>query len=137
MVSISQEQCWLVYRIENKYGMGPFTSCDDLAHFLTDMHKQEGPKTGIMRTPADDEGLTSSTSGEYNRWYMYFGFASIEQMLAYFGYREDILSEIASHGYGVSIYRVLASAVIEGTHQLCFYKHYAEKIETISILNGT
>ncbi len=113
-----------VFRIENSNGTGPYRHSEigsELCRINSGTTNHPGPSSD-----KDSEGKPLCNFLWQDRSYI-FGFASLEQLLAWF---LDELELLRSHGFVVSVYE--SSQVVEGRFQVIFIRE-SDPIETIKL----
>jgi hypothetical protein len=126
---VKNEDFVLVYRIENKNGYGAYQVGANWS-----WSGMVGPYDNAQHPqPETDSALAPFWKELTNRIDWYFGFASKEQMRAWF-YADEWLQALKDAGARLSIYKVHKARFHAGHTQAIFKKGQAELVEVADLI---
>jgi hypothetical protein len=111
----------LVYRVENKYLKGPYTSYSNRHFSQTELFNFCGER---HPNPFNDEGICDFWCGNSRRLSFYFGFKSIEDLKDWF-FMDEAIDALYKDDFHVIVYNLDKRRVIFGSKQVIFEKEKA------------
>lgn len=115
----------LVYRVENRYGEGPYVN--DNSYNCRCYDNVDHPEPYNDGIPIHN-GISSKR--KYNSNDYKFAFEDTDQLIKWFN---DEINKLIEYGFSCTVYKVHGKRVIKGMKQLAFVYGSAEKVEEIEL----